>query len=213
LTVIRSRALGALGALAIAATLAVPGTLSAQETSPEIGEPAPTFTLPDTYGEMHDLSGLRGEWVVLEWLNYDCPYVRKHYSSGNIPGQQEKWIAEGVRWMAIVSSAPGTQGYFEPAQMNARSASDGSNAEAVLLDPDGVVGRMYDAQTTPQMFVIDPDGVLRYMGGIDDKPTSRIEDLEVATQLVDRALTELMAGEEVSIPTSRPYGCSVKYRN
>lgn len=202
-----------LGALALAATLTAPVAIAGQETAPQIGEAAPTFTLPDTYGAQHALEDFLGEWVVLEWLNYDCPYVRKHYSSGNIPGQQEKWTAEGVNWLAIVSSAPGTQGHFEPAQMNARSTSDGSNADAVLLDPDGVVGRMYDAQTTPHMFVIDPDGVLRYMGGIDDKPTSRIEDLEVATQLVDRALTELMAGEDVSIATSRPYGCSVKYGN
>lgn len=116
-----------------------------------------------------------------------------------------------MNWLAIVSSAPGTQGYFEPAVMNARTASEGSHSDAVLLDPDGVVGRQYDAQTSPQMFVIDPEGVLRYMGGIDDVATSRVEDLERATQLVDQALTELMAGQDVSVPTSRPYGCSVKY--
>lgn len=205
------KALPSAGALALAATLVVPLSLQAQETSPEIGEAAPTFTLPDTYGTSFDLSQFRGEWVVLEWLNYDCPYVGKHYGSGNIPSQQERWTAEGVNWLAIVSSAPGTQGYFEPDVMNARTESEGSHASAVLLDPEGTVGRMYDAQTTPHMFVIDPDGVLRYMGGIDDKPTSRVEDLETATQLVDRALTELMAGEEVSVPVSRPYGCSVKY--
>ncbi len=199
------------GALALAASLLVPVALDAQETSPEIGDAAPTFTLPDTYGTDVDLSQFSGEWVVLEWLNYDCPYVGKHYSSGNIPGQQEKWKAQGVKWLAIVSSAPGTQGYFEPDVMNARTASEGSNVDAVLLDPDGTVGKMYDAQTTPQMFVIDPDGILRYMGGIDDTPTSRVEDLETATQLVDQALTELMAGQEVSVPVSRPYGCSVKY--
>ena len=199
------------GALALVAALSVPAVLVAQETSPEIGEAAPTFMLPDTHGTSFDLSQFRGEWVVLEWLNYDCPYVGKHYSSGNIPDQQEKWTAEGVNWLAIVSSAPGTQGYFEPDVMNARTASEGSHADAVLLDPDGTVGRMYDAQTTPQMFVIDPDGVLRYMGGIDDTPTSRIQDLETATQLVDQALTELMAGQDVSVPVSRPYGCSVKY--
>lgn len=199
------------GALALTAALLAPLALSAQESAPVIGEPGPTFTLPDTNGESFDLTSFRGEWVVLEWLNYDCPYVGKHYSSGNIPDQQEKWTARGVNWLAIVSSAPGTQGYFEPEVMNARTASEGSHSDAVLLDPDGVVGRQYDAQTTPQMFVIDPDGVLRYMGGIDDVATSRVEDLERATQLVDQALTELMAGQDVSVPTSRPYGCSVKY--
>jgi len=205
------RALRLTGTFALSAALLSPLALDAQETAPEIGELAPTFTLPDTNGESFDLSQFRGEWVVLEWLNYDCPYVGKHYSSGNIPDQQEKWTEQGVNWLAIVSSAPGTQGYFEPDVMNARTASEGSHVDAVLLDPDGVVGRQYDAQTTPQMFVIDPDGVLRYMGGIDDVATSRVEDLERATQLVDQALTELFADQAVSVPTSRPYGCSVKY--
>lgn len=197
-------------AAALAALLAVPVTAHAQD-GPQIGQPAPNFTLPDTDGTTHSLEDFRGEWVVLEWLNYDCPYVAKHYRTGNIPSQQEKWTAEGVKWLAVVSSAPGTQGYFEAVEMNARSEKEGSHATAVLLDPEGTVGRAYDAVTTPHMFVIDPDGVLRYMGGIDDVPTARDEDLERATQLVDQALSEVMAGREVSVPTARPYGCSVKY--
>jgi peroxiredoxin len=180
---------------------------------PEIGQAAPSFTLPDTYGKEHALAQYSGQWVVLEWLNYDCPYVHKHYSSGNIPGQQTKWTEKGVVWLAVVSSAPGKQGYFEPAEMNARSAKEGSHATAVLLDPDGTVGHLYDARTTPHMFVIDPQGVLRYMGGIDNVPSARVEDLQRATQLVDEALTELFAGKPVSVPTSRPYGCSVKYKS
>lgn len=179
---------------------------------PEIGQPAPDFTLPDTHGETHTLADYQGQWVVLEWLNYGCPYVQKHYRTDNIPSQQAKWIEEGVVWMAIVSSAPGTQGYYEPAAMNEKSAEWGSNATAVLLDPEGDVGRAYEARTTPHMFVINPEGNVVYMGGIDDVPSSRDEDLERATQLVDQALTEAMAGEPVSQPTSRPYGCSVKYR-
>ena len=178
---------------------------------PEIGEPAPDFTLPDTDGNIHSLEDYRGEWVVLEWLNYGCPYVQKHYRTGNIPSQQEKWRDEGVVWLAIVSSAPGKQGYYEPPEMNEKSEEWGGNATAVLLDPEGEVGRAYEARTTPHMFVIDPEGDVVYMGGIDDVPTSRDEDLERATQLVDRALTEAMDGEPVSVPTSRPYGCSVKY--
>ncbi|MGK7312776.1 MAG: thioredoxin family protein [Candidatus Longimicrobiales bacterium M2_2A_002] len=178
---------------------------------PEVGQPAPDFTLPDTEGETHSLEDYRGEWVVLEWLNYGCPYVRKHYRTGNIPSQQEKWRDEGVVWLAIVSSAPGKQGYYEPAAMNEKSAEWGSNATAVLLDPEGDVGRAYEARTTPHMFVIDPEGTVVYMGGIDDVPSARDEDLDRATQLVDRALTEAMAGEPVSRPKSRPYGCSVKY--
>ncbi len=196
-------------ALGLAAALSSPAALRAQ--APEIGKAAPAFTLLDTKGDQHSLSQYAGKYVVLEWLNYDCPYVKKHYSSGNIPGQQQKWRDEGVVWLAIVSSAPGTQGHFEPADMDARTASDGSNASAVLLDPSGKVGRAYDARTTPHMFVIDPQGVLRYMGGIDDKPTARVEDLDDATQLADKALEELFAGKAVTVPTSRPYGCSVKY--
>ncbi|NJD18864.1 MAG: thioredoxin family protein [Gemmatimonadetes bacterium] len=200
--------LGAL-ALGLAAVLSSPATLDAQ--APAIGKAAPAFTLPDTKGTQHSLSQYAGKYVVLEWLNYDCPYVKKHYSSGNIPGQQQKWRDKGVVWLAIVSSAPGTQGYFEPAAMDARTASDGSKASAVLLDPSGKVGHAYDARTTPHMYVIDPQGILRYMGGIDDKPTARVEDLAGATQLADKALEELFAGKPVSTPTSRPYGCSVKY--
>jgi len=182
-----------------------------RRAGPEIGKAAPDFSLPDTYGKEHALAQYRGKWVVLEWLNYDCPYVGKHYRSGNIPNQQKKWTEQGVVWMAVVSSAPGKQGYFEAADMNARSAKEGSHATAVLLDPEGNVGHLYDARTTPHMFVIDPEGVLRYMGGIDDVPTARVEDLQRATQLADQALTELFAGKSVSVPTSRPYGCSVKY--
>lgn len=178
---------------------------------PQIGEPAPAFALPDTHGRTHDLEQYRGQWVVLEWLNYGCPYVIKHYRTGNIPGQQAKWAERGVVWFTVVSSAPGTQGYYEPDAMNAESERFGNRAAAVLLDPDGTVGRAYEARTTPQMVVIDPDGRIVYMGGIDDIATARDEDLARATQYVDQALTEAMAGEPVSVPTSRPYGCSVKY--
>jgi hypothetical protein len=179
---------------------------------PQIAQLAPVFTLPDTHGQLHALEHYRGQWVVLEWLNYGCPYVVKHYRTGNIPAQQEKWAERGVVWLAVASSAPGAQGHYEPAQMNAESAAAGSRARAVLLDPDGTVGRAYEARTTPHMFVIDPDGRVVYMGGIDDVASARDEDLARATQLVDRALAEAMAGQPVSVPTSRPYGCSVKYR-
>lgn len=180
--------------------------------APEIGKPAPAFTLPDTRGAKHSLAQYRGKWVVLEWLNYGCPYVQKHYRSGNIPRQQEKWRGQGVVWLAVASSAPGEQGHYEPARMNVESKKMGNNASAVLLDPAGMVGRMYDAKVTPHMFVIDPKGTLVYMGGIDNVPTPRERDLERATQLVDAALKEGMAGKAVSTPTSRPYGCNVKYK-
>ncbi len=180
--------------------------------APEIGKPAPAFTLPDTRGAQHSLAQYRGKWVVLEWLNYGCPYVKKHYRSGNIPGQQQKWRDRGVVWLAVVSSAPGEQGHYQPAAMNAQSKKMGSNASAVLLDPAGTVGRTYQAKTTPHMFVINPEGTLVYMGGIDNVPTPREGDLARAKQLVDVALQEATAGRPVSTPTSRPYGCNVKYR-
>lgn len=192
--------------------LAALGLAAAQRGSPEIGRPAPVFTLPDTYGETHDLAQYRGRWVVLEWVNYLCPYVTKHYRTDNIPAQQRKWTDRGVVWLSIASSAPGVPGHYEPERLNELSAERGSAATAVLLDPEGTVGHLYEARTTPHMFVIEPDGRLAYMGGIDDVPTSRDEDLERATQLVDRALEEGLAGEPVSRPVSRPYGCAVKYR-
>lgn len=180
--------------------------------APEIGKPAPDFMLPDTYGESHSLSDYQGQWVVLEWLNYGCPYVQKHYRTENIPSQQAKWTEQGVVWLSIVSSAPGKQGYYEGPTMNEKSEEWGNRANAVLLDPSGEVGMRYEARTTPHMFVINPEGNVVYMGGIDDVPSARDQDLERATQLVDRALTEAMVnGEPVSQPTSRPYGCSVKY--
>ena len=201
-------------AFAMAAVLALGLTTVAAgvRPAPEIGKPAPAFTLPDSRGAKHSLAQYQGKWVVLEWLNYGCPYVQKHYRSGNIPGQQEKWRAKGVVWLAIASSAPGEQGHYEDAKMNVESQKKGSKASAVLLDPAGTVGRLYDAKVTPHMFVIDPKGTVVYMGGIDNVPTPRDRDLERATQLVDAALEEGMAGKAISTPTSRPYGCNVKYR-
>lgn len=179
--------------------------------SPEIGAPAPVFTLQDTKGMEHALTDYRGEWVVLEWLNYGCPFVQKHYRTGNIPGQQGKWTERGVVWFSIVTSPPGTQGYYPPARMDAKSAELRNAATAVLYDSDGTVGRQYKARTTPHLFVIDPEGTLVYMGGIDDVPTARNQDLARATQLADRALEQATSGEPVTQPTSRPYGCNVKY--
>lgn len=172
---------------------------------------APDFTLTDTNGTTHSLSDFRGQYVVLEWLNYDCPYVRKHYNAGNMQATQERWMAEGATWLAIVSNAPGEQGHFPPDQMNARSEQEGQRATAVLMDEDGTVGRLYGARTTPQMVIITPDGEMAYNGAIDDQPSSDPASLEGATNYVNQAMEELMAGQAVSTPTTQPYGCSVKY--
>jgi peroxiredoxin len=179
--------------------------------APAIGKAAPDFKAVDTNGKAHSLSQYRGKWVVLEWVNYDCPYVRKHYDNHVMQTLQKKYAAKGVVWLAVVSSAPGNQGNYPNDELNALTKEKGAAPHALLVDASGTVGRMYDARTTPHMFVINPEGTLLYMGGIDDKPNTRAADFKTARPHVDIALQEAMAGKPVSVPTSQPYGCSVKY--
>jgi glutathione peroxidase-family protein len=176
-----------------------------------VGQPAPDFSLADDHGASHSLSALKGKYVVLEWVNYDCPFVQKHYKSGNLPGLQREYTAKGVVWLSINSSAPGKQGNYPPAEIDARAKGFGAAFTAYLVDSDGRVGREYGAKTTPHMFVIDPAGTLIYEGGIDDTPSTDIADLKTATNYVRAALDEALAGQPVRVTTSRPYGCSVKY--
>ena len=177
----------------------------------KVGSAAPDFTLVDTEGTEHTLSDYQGQYVVLEWLNYDCPFVDKHYSSGNMQALQEQYRDQDVVWLSVVSSAPGKQGYFEPDVMNQRTAAHDGQQTAVLMDSEGEVGRQYGAMTTPQMYVISPEGTLLYNGAIDDKPTTSTADVEGATNYVVAALDEAMSGQEVTTSTTQPYGCSVKY--
>ncbi len=183
----------------------------AVEAAPTPGAPAPAFTLVDTDGQPHALAEYRGQTVVLEWLNYDCPYVGKHYGGGNMQALQTQAEADGVVWLSVVSSAPGEQGHFEPDAMNARTEQEGGRQAAVLLDPTGEVGRLYDAKTSPHMFVIDADGVVVYNGAIDDRPTSDLADLDGATSYVVPAIAAAQAGRAADPATTQPYGCSVKY--
>lgn len=185
---------------------------TAQMQDPEIGAPAPDFTLPDTYGNEHTLSDYRGKWVVLEWLNYGCPFVQKHYDGQNMQTLQAGYREEGVVWFSVVSSAEGQQGYYEPDEMNQMNEQHGNEADAVLLDPEGDVGMAFGARTTPQMYLIDPEGTLLYNGAIDDKPSANPSTLEGAHNYLVQALTEAMSGQAVSRPTTQPYGCSVKYK-
>lgn len=178
---------------------------------PAIGRPAPNFTLPDLDGNPVELDSFRGQYVVLEWINYDCPFVVKHYVTGNMQALQNEYMGRGVAWLGICSSAPGTQGYFSPEEWKRLAAERDSTPTAILLDPEGTVGRKYRARTTPQMFVIDPEGALIYMGAIDDNPSRRPEDVAGAENYVRAALEAAMAGEEVEVTVTRPYGCSVKY--
>ncbi len=176
-----------------------------------VGEPAPAFTLPDTNGQTRSLADLTGRTVVLEWWNYECPFVGKHYGSGNMQSLQKEWTAKGVVWLTISSSAPGKQGYVDAAKANAWMKEKGAAQSAVLLDHDGRVGRAYGAKTTPHMFVIDPKGIVVYAGGIDDKPSTDQADIAPAKNFVSAALAEVTAGKRVTVAASQPYGCSVKY--
>ena len=179
--------------------------------APRVGEPAPDFTGVDTQGKTHRLADYRGKTVVLEWTNHDCPYVRKHYGAGNLQEQQREAAAQGVIWLSVISSAPGEQGHVSPAEADELTRSRKAAPHAVLLDPEGRIGRAYEAKTTPHMFIIDEAGKLVYMGGIDSLATADPADIPKATQYVRVALKERAAGQPISAPVTRPYGCSVKY--
>jgi len=177
----------------------------------KVGEPAPDFQAADSNGQMHKLSNERGKFVVLEWHNNGCPYTQKHYESGNMQRLQKEWTAKGVVWFTVISSAQGQQGYVTAQQENDYLNQMKASPTAALLDPQGEVGRLYSAKTTPHMFVINPAGALIYDGAIDDKATTEQADIAGAKNYVSQALEEAAAGKPVSTPTSRPYGCSVKY--
>ncbi|MGE9291458.1 MAG: thioredoxin family protein [Puniceicoccales bacterium] len=172
------------------------------------GGEAPDFTLMDTNGDEVSLSDYEGEYVVLEWLNHGCPFVKSHYNSGNMQKLQKEFGERGVIWLSIVSSAPGKQGHDTPEGHNKTAKEKGSAATAILIDESGEVGQTYGAKTTPHMYIINPDGILIYQGGIDDSPRG---DPAEAKNYVAAALESSMAGDPVSEANTRPYGCSVKY--
>jgi hypothetical protein len=176
-----------------------------------VGQPVPDFTLPDVNGRQVSLAAFRGRTVVLEWNNPECPFTQKHYDSGNMQRTQAAATGEGVVWLSINSSAPGNQGHMEAAEAREVVAEAGARPTHYLLDPSGEVGRLYGARTTPHMYVINGEGALVYAGAIDDRPTADSDDVEGARNHVLAALADLRAGRPVSVPTSRPYGCNVKY--
>jgi peroxiredoxin len=176
-----------------------------------VGQPAPDFVLPDSKGASHALAAYKGKFVVLEWVNYDCPFVAKHYGSGHMQMLQKTYTGKGVVWLTINSSAPGKQGHYAVAEIDRRSKQHGAAFSAYLIDSAGTVGRQYGAKTTPHMFVIDPTGKLLYAGGIDDKPSTDLADIKTAKNFVQLALDEALAGKPVTVTSSTPYGCSVKY--
>jgi peroxiredoxin len=194
--------------LAVVAALA-PAPASADATP---GRPAPAFALRDVSGRTVSLADFRGRTVVLEWTNPGCPFVRKHYVSGNLPALQSKYTAAGVVWLAVNSTHTEHTDYLAPAALAKTLADWGAAPSAVLMDPDGQAGRAYGARTTPQMWVIDPQGTIRFAGGIDDRRTANPEDAKAARNHVAAALEDLAAGRPVATASAPPYGCSVKYR-
>jgi peroxiredoxin len=175
------------------------------------GALAPDFTLADTSGETHSLSDFKGKYVVLEWTNHQCPFVVKHYAEGNMQAMQKALTSDGVIWLQIVSSAPGKQGYLTAEDGEALRAKNKMHSTALLLDSTGVVGKQYDARTTPHMYLINPEGALVYQGAIDSIRSTRSSDIAKATNYLKSAYESLIAGKPVAEGTTTPYGCSVKY--
>tara|TARA_R110000868_G_scaffold68688_6_gene203097 strand:+ start:169 stop:807 length:639 start_codon:yes stop_codon:yes gene_type:complete len=192
----------------VSAALAAPSPAMAE---PTVGSPAPVFTGVDTKGQKVNLADYRGKTVILEWTNHDCPFVVKHYSSGNMQMTQKKAVDDGIVWLSVISSAPGEQGNVSGAEADDLTASRKASPSAVLLDPSGEIGRKYAARTTPHMFIIDPKGMLAYHGAIDSIKSTDVTDISKAQNYVLNALAQMKAGEPVKPQGTRPYGCSVKY--
>jgi peroxiredoxin len=180
-------------------------------TVAKVGDAAPAFAIDATTGKSVSLADQRGKLVVLEWTNHDCPYVRKHYETGNMQSLQKETTAQGVVWLTVISSSPGTQGYVTAKQADELTTSRKASPTSVLLDPTGVAGRAYGATNTPHMYVIDKNGLLVYAGAIDDRPTTRRADVQGANNYVRAALADVVAGRSVRTPVTRAYGCTVKY--
>jgi len=204
------KSLSCLASVAALAVVLAPVAAGAQAV---VGSPAPNFTATDSLGQTHTLSEYRGKYVVLEWHNQGCPYTKKHYVSGNMQSLQKEWTAKGVVWFTVISSAPGQQGYVTDAEENAYLAEMHAVPTAVLLDPEGKLGHLFSAKTTPEMYVIDPEGKLIYEGAIDDHATPDVSDIKGADNYLNDALMEAMAGKPIAHAYTRSYGCSVKYAN
>ena len=197
--------------LAASVALAFGIGAAAASATPIIGQPAPAFTAVDSNGKSHALGDFKGKTVILEWTNDGCPYVRKHYGAGNMQKLQQDLTAKGAVWLSIISSAPGKQGYVDGAEANRLTVSRGASPSAVLFDSNGVIGRAYEAQTTPHMFVIDKTGILRYMGAIDDQPSTDRSAMATARNYVREAFAAVSNGGKVAETSTDPYCCSVKY--
>ena len=191
----------------LALLLAAASTAWAQK----VGQPAPDFSAPDLQGKAVKLSDYKGKYVVLEWTNPECPYVRRHYNSGNMPSLQKEFGAKDVVWLTVNSTNQSSGEFKTPQEMAKWMAEKGASPKATLIDKDSQVGKLYDARTTPHMYVIDPQGRLIYAGAIDDKRWASVEQTKKANNHVRAALGEAMTGKPVSVAATSPYGCTVKY--
>lgn len=194
------------------APLIVSATLLAGAQAATVGQAAPDFTLKDVNGKTVRLSDYRGRHVVLEWTNPGCPFVQKHYDSGNMQTLQKEAAAKNVVWLAINSTEASHGDYLSPAQLGRWMNEQKAAPAATLMDEDGAAGRAYAARVTPHMYIVDPQGKLVYAGGIDSIPSGRVEDIKTAVNYVRTGLGEALAGKPLSQPTTRPYGCTIKYR-
>jgi peroxiredoxin len=193
-------------------TMAAAASVVLAADSPAVGTNAPDFSLTDSKGRAQSVSQYKGKYVVLEWFNPECPFVKKHYGSGNMQKLQEEFTGKGVVWLSIDSSAPGLEGHLTADQANTKMSEWKMKQSAFLLDPDGKAGQAYGAKNTPHMFVINPEGKIVYEGAIDSKASANPSDIPRATNYVKVALEESLAGKAVSNANTKPYGCSVKYK-
>ncbi len=194
------------------ATIATVSFLVVQAKDAELGILSPDFTLNDSYGKPRSFSEFKGKFVVLEWTNPECPFVKKHYNTHNMQDLQKTWTDKGVVWLSICSSANGKQGFYEGRDWQKLQSGRGAAPTATLLDPEGKAGKLYGAKTTPHMFVISNKGYLIYKGAIDDKPSADAEDVKGAKNFVSMALEAALAGKQVAFSSTQSYGCSVKYK-
>ncbi len=197
--------------VAVSALLALSAGVA--HASATVGQSAPDFTLKDASGKTVKLSDFKGQHVVLEWTNPGCPFVQKHYNSGNMPATQKDAMGKGVVWLAINSTEKASRDYLEPARLVAWKQERKSTPSAILMDEEGTVGKAYGARTTPHMYIVNPQGQLIYAGGIDSIPSASADDIPKATNYVKVGVAEALAGKPLTASTTRPYGCSIKYKS
>jgi hypothetical protein len=181
------------------------------QAEPVINKPAPLFSGAAADGKTVNLADFHGKTVILEWTNHECPFVKKHYESGNIPNLQKQAAAQGVVWLQIISSAPGKQGFIDAVTAKKLNEERGATPTNTIFDPEGTIGKLYAATNTPQFFIINPEGILLYKGAVDSIPSADQADIAKAENYISAALVELAAGKSISKNTTKPYGCTVKY--